>query len=1555
MLVIVVLALSFLVVVTPTKAGTLTLVKGSWDTVGLDHNNVADGPNQYPIQIHVTNSAGTTATNVTGTLTWNTVNAYIYLAPNETAVKTLGDIAPGATVDLFYLIEVGRDSNAYNTTRDYTITVSGDNTGAPADTITGTLLVERLRSQARNEVVSIVASTTTPTVGDTFTVTVSSETGASNYTIVNLPASEYNPTVIEPVGVTVTFDTTTSNNVRLDLPNSDVFTSVWTFRAVAPGTSGITSFITDESGGSFHYNADFPDTITITVRGKADLRLEKTVDNPTPNIGDNVTFTITVYNDGPNAATNVAVEDILPAGLTYVSDTPSQGTYNNVTGIWTVGTINSGASATLQITAQVTGSGTITNIAQVNASDQYDPDSIPDNDNPAEDDQDSASITVQQADLRMEKIVDNASPNVGDNVTFTITVYNDGPDAATNVTVEDILPAGLTYVSDTPSQGSYNNVTGIWTVGTLNNGATATLQITAQVTGSGTITNTAQVETSDQYDPDSTPGNSNPAEDDQKSASITVQQADLRMDKTVDDPTPGIGDNVTFTITVYNDGPDAATNVAVEDILPAGLTYVSDTPSQGTYNNVTGIWTVGTINSGASATLQITAQVTSTGTITNIAQVNASDQYDPDSTPDNDNPAEDDQDSAVITAEQADLRMEKIVDNPTPNVGDNVTFTITVYNDGPDAATNVAVEDILPAGLTYVSDTPSQGTYNNVTGIWTVGTINSGASATLQITAQVTGTGAITNIAQVNASDQYDPDSTPDNDNPAEDDQDSTTVTTQAADLRMEKTVDNPTPNVGDNVTFTITVYNDGPDAATNVAVEDILPAGLTYVSDTPSQGTYNNVTGIWTVGTINNGASATLQITAQVTGTGAITNIAQVNASDQYDPDSTPDNDNPAEDDQDSAVINAEQADLRMEKTVDNPTPNVGDNVTFTITVYNDGPSAATNVAVEDILPAGLTYVSDTPSQGTYNNVTGIWTVGTVNNGASATLQITAQVAGTGTITNIAQVNASDQYDSDSTPDNDNPAEDDQGSAVISTQAADLRMEKSVNNPTPNVGDNVTFTITVYNDGPSAATNVAVEDILPAGLTYVSDTPSQGTYNNVTGIWTVGTINSGASATLQITAQVTGTGTITNIAQVNASDQYDPDSTPDNDNPAEDDQDSVSITVQQPPQQADLRMEKTVDNPAPKAGDNVIFTITVYNDGPNAATNVAVEDILPAGLTYVSDTPSQGTYNNVTGIWTVGTINSGASATLQITAQVTGSGTLTNIAQVNASDQFDPDSTPDNDNPREDDQHSATITVAGEQAPAINIVKSVSPPTAAPGDLVLFTLTVTNTGGVPLNPIVVVDNLPKGLTYANAANIPPDTVTLNPDGTTTLTWNNVGPLNAGMTISISFYAVFNGIEQSARNVSTATGTPPTGAPVSDEDFVIVSVAESGTPYQPQGSMQPVAYNRMMDCYARYKELIERIRRSGVEVQWDRTLPCCENLHNLVDQLIKMVLEKGLDKVYPEKWARVQELLPFLEKCCQNVQQYYDAGNYVASNYWSIQRDEAYEELVELLLEMLGF
>lgn len=633
---------------------------------------------------------------------------------------------------------------------------------------------------------------------------------------------------------------------------------------------------------------------------------------------------------------------------------------------------------------------------------------------------------------------------------------------------------------------------------------------------------------------------------------------------------------------------------------------------------------------------------------------------------------------------QIDISLTMVGDNPTPNVGDNIVFTITVSNNGFFTATNVTVKDALPAGLSYVSNDLGIA-YSSGTGIWSVGSLANGTSATINITANVVTSGAKTNFAEVQSSDQVDPDSIPGNGSTTEDDNASVPVTPPlvgSADLSLTLAINNATPIVGDNVVFTITLSNAGPDDATSVQVKDILPTGLSYVSD--DSGTYNTSSGIWSAGTVPNGTNKTLKITVKVTSSGTKTNQAEVFAAGQSDPNSTPNNNSTTEDDDDSMTVTVPtvgQADLSLDQS-DPVRTTIAGQVLLTIMVSNAGPLDATNVEVKDLLPTGLTYVSDTGG-GTYNKTTGIWIVGTISNGASKVLKLTAKVDSSGTRTNVAEVFKSDQSDPNSTPGNDSTTEDDDASVNVSV--ADLSITKTMSNVTPSVGQSVVFEITISNSNAyDAATNVQVKDLLPSSFQYVSHNNAQETYDKTTGIWTVGSLPIGTSRTLTITTTVTSNTLIINQAEVYKTDQIDPDSVPGNNSKTEDDDASAPS--------ADLYLTQSVNNLNPDINSNITFAITVTNAGIGGTTNVQVKNLLPSGFTYVSDTGG-GTYNKSTGIWSVGTLANGANKILSVTAKVVSPGIRINQAEVWKSDEADPDSIPGNGSTTEDDDASVTIT----------------------------------------------------------------------------------------------------------------------------------------------------------------------------------------------------------------------------------------------------------------------
>jgi len=524
-----------------------------------------------------------------------------------------------------------------------------------------------------------------------------------------------------------------------------------------------------------------------------------------------------------------------------------------------------------------------------------------------------------------------------------------------------------------------------------------------------------------------------------------------------------------------------------------------------------------------------------------------------------------------------DLELTKIAEYDNAFVGEMVSYILTVTNEGPDFATNVTVEDVLPAGIGFWS-AEGDGTYNANSGVWEVGDIPINGSASIEIKVKIEEEGPILNVAQVTGADQEDIDSTPNNDdgNQSEDDEDNEMIeavlnpATFLVDISLTKEVygDGGVFDIGDEVIYEIYVRNDGLGYAESVVVEDVLPAGLTFVEAAATTGEYDPATGAWTLD-LQGGDIERIYITAEITGEGSIENIAQVVFASLPDIDSTPDNDDgdQSEDDEAAASIFVNpdgdpMIDLELVKSVSPHNAFIGDTVKYSIKLYNRGPSAASGVTVLDQLPDGVEFISSTATMGEYDAATGIWTVGEQPEvDCLDTLCIYAVVTGVGSIENLAQVLSADQPDVDSTPNNNDQTEDDMDGARINSQTIDLRLEKTiVGDDDVEMGDEVTFELKVSNNSQIGATGVEVTDILPTGLTFVS--ASSGDYDDGTGIWTVGSVNALANATIEITATADAFGTLTNTAEITAADQPDTDSTPGNGDTSEDDMDSATVSV---------------------------------------------------------------------------------------------------------------------------------------------------------------------------------------------------------------------------------------------------------------------------------------------------------------------------------------------------------------------------------------------------------
>ena len=592
----------------------------------------------------------------------------------------------------------------------------------------------------------------------------------------------------------------------------------------------------------------------------ADLSITKVDDVDPVAAGDNVTYTITVNNAGPNQASFVRVTDTLPAGVTLVS---TSGCAEDPVAIplCTLGDIPAGGSASYTVTVTVdpavAAGTTLTNqVSAITSTNEL---------NPADNSTSETTQVVATSDLSVTK-TDSVDPIfAGQPLAYTITVTNNGPSDAQNVVATDTLPAGVTFVGTTGCAEDPSGVPGC-TLGTLAAGASTSYVVNVIVdpTFTGTLNNSVSV-ASDSGDP--TPGNNSATE-----PTLVNSSADLSISKVDDvDPAPP-GTTVTYTITVNNAGPSTATNVVATDTLPAGVTFVGTTGCAEDPNGIPAC-SLGTIPPAGSAqyTVTVTIDNGTAGIITNNVSV-SSDTTDPDTG--NNNASED------TVAEAADLSISKTDDVDPVAAGNNVTYTITVNNAGPSPAQNVVVTDSLPAGVTLVSTT---GCAEDPAGVPTcsLGTIGINGNAQYSVTVTVDPAlpaGSITNAASV-ISDTFDPDGSNNSTN------EPTTVITEA-DLEIQK-IAHPSGwiPVGGTVAYEIIVTNNGPSNAVNTVATEILPAGLTFI-DTSGCGEDPNGMPNCSLGTLIPGQSVTYWVNTVVNeqANGAFENTASV-ASDTTDP----------------------------------------------------------------------------------------------------------------------------------------------------------------------------------------------------------------------------------------------------------------------------------------------------------------------------------------------------------------------------------------------------------------------------------------------------------------------------------------------------------------------------------------------------------------------------------------------------------------------------------------------------------------------------------------------
>ncbi len=718
------------------------------------------------------------------------------------------------------------------------------------------------------------------------------------------------------------------------------------------------------------------------------------------------------------------------------------------------------------------------------------------------------------ADLVVTKTDGVTTATPGGSTTYTIMASNAGP-GSTSGTVADTFPAALTCTwTCVGAGGGTCTAAGAGNISdpvTLPSGGSVTYTASCAISGAatGSLANTATV-TGVAGDP--TPANNSATDTD-----TLVASANLDITKTDGVTTATPGGSVTYTIMASNAGP-SNTTATVADTFPATLTCnwtcigagggTCTAAGSGNINDAVNLPVGGSVIFSASCSISASA----TGSLSNTATVTGA-ATDP--VPGNNSAT----DTDTLTP-SADLSVSKNDGTSTATPGGSTTYTIIAGNAGPSNATGT-VADTFPASLTCTwtcagsgggtCTAAGAGNINDAATLPVGGSVNYTASCTISASA----TGSLANTATVTITGGgADP-------NPGNNSATDTDTLVGASDIAITKSVNVASPTLGSNVIFTVVATNNGPSDATGVQVNDLLPVGLAFVSATPSLGSYNNTTGLWTIGALANGAPATLSITATVNRTQAMVNQASKSAAGEEDGNGS----------NNTATVRlngAPLSDIQVSESVDDDTPAISQNVIFTVTAKNAGPATATGVVLTSNLPAGLTHVTNAPSQGTYVPGTGTWSVGTLASGASATLSLT--------LTNTVATTVAQTFTKTMATEQDLVAGNNAASVLLNPTVpeVDLALSKiSMQEPVAS-GLNFSYVIVATNLSAGSATGVVVTDMLPAGVSLVSSATTQGSCSGLTTVTcTLGTLLGGGSATINLVVTKTVGGSVSNTAMV--------------------------------------------------------------------------------------------------------------------------------------------------------------------------------------------------------------------------------------------------------------------------------------------------------------------------------------------------------------------------------------------------------------------------------------
>lgn len=1103
----------------------------------------------------------------------------------------------------------------------------------------------------------------------------------------------------------------------------------------------------------------------------AKIDLTKSVDKSYASVGDNLTYSFTATNNGNSIAINTLFTDILQSELSLVSGSVlvngvSKPNYAPQIG-FTLGNMNIGQVVTIEFKAKINNlpnPNTVNDSAITSYSYYVNP-----ADQPITKTSQSNKVTtiINSYSANLTKTVDKAYATVGDVLNYTIITNNTGTVTLSNVTFKDILPSGVTFVNgsvilDGVSKPSFNPNAGFLINDVLPGGnvvvifkATVTsVPAPPQVNNKADITFKYQLSPASPYVDGSLTSNT---------VTTNITNMNVTNTKSVNKAYGTINDTLTYTSVIANTGNVNIENTNFIDNIISEVSFVPgsvkiDGVTYGSYDPTVG-FTLGTINVGSNKTVTFDVVVRTLpqdNVITNSSNLNYQYKLDPikpyinGSTTSN---------TVTTYINYGDLTITKASDRTIVRLSNVITYNFVVTNTGNTVLQNLLFKDIIQsessfnAGSVFINGV-NKPSYNPITG-FPLDNINIGGQATVsfKVTANsIPVNNQLLNSADINYSYYVDPQGQPINKTKTSN---TTTVYIYDTIVSANKSVDKQIAKLGDILNFTINIKNEGNVSTQNGLFKDIFDSNISFVSNSVyingvQKTGFNPNTG-FNIDNILAGATTTITFAATVISRPA-NNIIYNFATYNYDYVSGTETI--------SATINTNTTEtyvafgeLTITKSVDKSYATIGDTLYYSVLVKNTGSVNATNLIFKDLIPNSTSFVTgsvviDGVSQSSFNPNTG-FNLSNLTPNTSHTVIFNVKVDSlpqSGEVNNSADVTftykltESDQSVTTTTTSN---------AVTTLIKIATLSVAKIVDKAYAAIGDTLNYTVTINNSGNANAFNVFFQDIIQSNASFVPGSVkingvAYDDYNPNIGFALAGIIGFG-STTVTFAVKVQSLPidyNIYNFAAISYKyyvDQLNPQIV----------KEAQSNTVKTVINVGNLQVTKAVSKSYATIDDLITYTVTIFNAGNTLAKNVNFRDVIATGLTFVTGSVK---INNISytaldpyASFTLGNIISGDTVTVSFDAKVTSlpnPSLVSNTANITFAYRIDPNGA---DIPVIVNSNTVTTQI---NLGSLSLVKSVDKAYATMGDIITYTVVLTNNGNVRADNVIFTDNLQADIVF---------------------------------------------------------------------------------------------------------------------------------------------------------------------------------------------------------------